>query len=572
MPGVEIITFGCRLNAFESEVMRRAAGDAGLGDAVIVNTCAVTAEAERQARQAIRRARREHPDGAHHRHRLRRDDRAGALRRDRRGRSRPRQRGEAAGRRAIGATAARRSGPRSPHCAEYGRPPRHLVDGFEGTAPRAFLQVQQGCDHRCTFCIIPYGRGPSRSVPIGAIVEQARRLVDGGCREIVLTGVDLTAYGADLPGRPSLGQMVRRLLAAVPELPRLRLSSLDPVEIDDDLWRLIGDEPRLMPHLHLSLQAGDDLILKRMKRRHSRAEAIAAAAARPRVAPGHRARRRPDRRLPDRERGDVPPQPRPRRGMRPRLPPRLSLQRRGRARRRRACRSSTRRWSRERAARLRAAGAGGARRRARSRGSAARPRCWSSARASAAPRATPRSTLPAPADRVDAADAVRRQQRRAASSECRSMRFWRRGVPDPTDPPRTPDRAETVRRSETRRERGAGPRRCDARAESDGAAGLARPAARRAVAQLGAAHRGHQHDLHAPPARRRGARRARRAADRQRHRGRRRRRGGRGAAPDPLQPGGHARGGPRGARRRGRSGWSSRSRSRCASTRRRSRS
>ena len=152
----------------------------------------------------------------------------------------------------------------------------HLVDGFEGRA-RAYLQVQQGCDHRCTFCIIPYARGPSRSVPIGAIAEQARGLVKAGYREIVLTGVDLTAYGADLPGRPSLGQMARRLLAAVPELSRLRLSSLDPVEIDDELWRLFGDDERLMPHLHLSLQAGDDLILKRMKRRHSRADAIAVA-------------------------------------------------------------------------------------------------------------------------------------------------------------------------------------------------------------------------------------------------------------------------------------------------------
>ncbi len=165
----------------------------------------------------------------------------------------------------------------------------HLVDGFEGRS-RAFLQVQQGCDHRCTFCIIPEARGPSRSVPMGLIADQARRLAAAGYREIVLTGVDLTAYGADLPGTPSLGQMARRLLAAVPELERLRLSSLDPVEIDADLWRLLAEEQRLMPHLHLSLQAGDDLILKRMKRRHSRAEAIAVArrarALRPEVALG----------------------------------------------------------------------------------------------------------------------------------------------------------------------------------------------------------------------------------------------------------------------------------------------
>ena len=149
-----------------------------------------------------------------------------------------------------------------------------LIDGFDGRT-RAFVQVQNGCDHRCTFCVIPYGRGPSRSVPIGEIVRQVRTLTEAGFREVVLTGVDITSYGTDLPGRPALGQMIRRLLAQVPNLPRLRLSSLDPVEIDADLWRLIGGEERLMPHLHLSLQAGDDLILKRMKRRHLRADAVA---------------------------------------------------------------------------------------------------------------------------------------------------------------------------------------------------------------------------------------------------------------------------------------------------------
>jgi threonylcarbamoyladenosine tRNA methylthiotransferase MtaB len=152
----------------------------------------------------------------------------------------------------------------------------HLVTEFAGRA-RAFVQVQQGCDHRCTFCVIPFGRGPSRSVPIGAIVEQLRALVAAGYREAVLTGVDVTSYGPDLPGSPTLGQMIRRVLALVPELPRLRLSSLDPVEVDEDLWRLIAEEPRLMPHLHLSLQHGSDLILKRMKRRHLRADAIALA-------------------------------------------------------------------------------------------------------------------------------------------------------------------------------------------------------------------------------------------------------------------------------------------------------
>ena len=176
-----------------------------------------------------------------------------------------------------------------PRRADLEETASQLVDGFEGKS-RAFLQVQQGCDHRCTFCIIPYARGPSRSVPMGLIADQARRLVAAGYREIVLTGVDLTAYGADLPGTPSLGQMVRRLLAAVPELERLRLSSLDPAEIDSELWRLLAEEKRLMPHLHFSLQAGDDLILKRMKRRHSRADAIAAArrarALRPEVALG----------------------------------------------------------------------------------------------------------------------------------------------------------------------------------------------------------------------------------------------------------------------------------------------
>jgi threonylcarbamoyladenosine tRNA methylthiotransferase MtaB len=151
----------------------------------------------------------------------------------------------------------------------------HLVDGFEGRA-RAFLQVQQGCDHRCTFCVIPLGRGNNRSVPIGDIVAQARHFIERGYREIVLTGVDISGFGADLPGKPRLGQLARRLLALVPDLQRLRLSSLDPDEIDDDLWRLVAEEPRLMPHLHLSLQAGDDLVLKRMKRRHSRGSGLAA--------------------------------------------------------------------------------------------------------------------------------------------------------------------------------------------------------------------------------------------------------------------------------------------------------
>jgi threonylcarbamoyladenosine tRNA methylthiotransferase MtaB len=263
----EVITFGCRLNAFESEVIRRAATAAGLTGAVIVNTCAVTAEAERQARQAIRRARRRHPGAkivvtgcaAH----LSPERYAKLPEVDR----------------VLDNQAKLLSQSYLPEEAALPDPIEtapHLVDGFEGKC-RAFLQVQQGCDHRCTFCIIPYARGANRSVPMGVIADQARRLVAADYREIVLTGVDLTAYGSDLPGRPSLGQMVRRLLAAVPELPRLRLSSLDPAEIDAELWRLLAEEERLMPHLHLSLQAGDDLVLKRMKRRHSRGEAIAVA-------------------------------------------------------------------------------------------------------------------------------------------------------------------------------------------------------------------------------------------------------------------------------------------------------
>ena len=280
MSETEIITFGCRLNAFESEVIRRAAEAARLSGAVIVNTCAVTAEAERQARQAIRRARRRHPEATiivtgcaaeiapEHYAALPEVDRV------------------------LGNQAKLQLQsylPEGVTPVDLAETACHLVDGFEGKS-RVFLQVQQGCDHRCTFCIIPYARGPSRSVPMGLVADQARRLVATGYREIVLTGVDLTAYGADLPGRPSLGQMIRRLFAAVPELERLRLSSLDPAEIDEDLWRLLAEEKRLMPHLHLSLQAGDDLILKRMKRRHSRAQAIDVArrarALRPEVALG----------------------------------------------------------------------------------------------------------------------------------------------------------------------------------------------------------------------------------------------------------------------------------------------
>ncbi|HLZ65277.1 MAG TPA: tRNA (N(6)-L-threonylcarbamoyladenosine(37)-C(2))-methylthiotransferase MtaB [Aliidongia sp.] len=281
MAGLELLTFGCRLNIYESEVMRRLAGEAGLADAIIVNSCAVTAEAERQTRQAIRRAHRRRPDApiivtgcAAQLH----PDRFAAMPEV----ARVLGNGEKLTAAAWGADAAPLLVGDVQALSETAG---HLIDGFDGHA-RAFLQVQQGCDHRCTFCIIPLARGPNRSVPIGEIVAQARRLVDAGYRELVLTGVDLTAYGGDLPGRPSLGQMVRRLLALVPDLPRLRLSSLDPVEIDDELWRLVAEEPRLMPHLHLSVQAGDDLVLKRMKRRHGRADVLAVAARAKELRPG----------------------------------------------------------------------------------------------------------------------------------------------------------------------------------------------------------------------------------------------------------------------------------------------
>jgi threonylcarbamoyladenosine tRNA methylthiotransferase MtaB len=278
MSAVDIVTFGCRLNAFESEVIRGAAERAGLEGAVIVNTCAVTAEAERQARQAIRRARREHPG-----HRIIVTGCSATLS--------PQAYAAMPEVDLVLDNAAKLQpasyeAPTRPSLRVGLHPPlaREGREGGLARAPnagegqiktRGYLQVQQGCDHRCTFCIIPYARGPSRSLPLNDIVDQARALVAAGVREVVLTGVDLTAYGADLPDRPSLGRIARELLAAVPELPRLRLSSLDPSEIDADLGDLIGSEPRLMPHLHLSLQAGDDLILKRMKRRHSRADAIA---------------------------------------------------------------------------------------------------------------------------------------------------------------------------------------------------------------------------------------------------------------------------------------------------------
>lgn len=264
----QIVTFGCRLNAYESEVIRSALLDTPTEDMVVINTCSVTHEAERQARQAIRRARRDNPSAE-----------------------------------IIVTGCAAQVDPTSfakmpevdrvlgnieklyPASYTSAEPilvnnimsvretAGHLLQGFKDRA-RAFVQVQQGCNHRCTFCIIPFGRGNSRSVPIGQVVTQVRQLVENGYMEIVLSGVDISSYGDDLPGNPSLGQMIRRLLAQLPELKRLRISSIDCIEIDDDLKRILAEEERLMPHLHLSLQAGDNMILKRMKRRHSRQDAV----------------------------------------------------------------------------------------------------------------------------------------------------------------------------------------------------------------------------------------------------------------------------------------------------------
>jgi len=286
---IDVVTFGCRLNAYESEVIRRNAAAAGLGardvgDVVIVNTCAVTAEAERQARQAIRRLKRERPQA--------RIVVTGCAAQTSPDQFAAMQEVD----RVVGNDAKMRLDAWTEAAAifagisDFAIAPQekiavndimsvretaaHLIEGIDGRA-RAYVQVQNGCDHRCTFCIIPFGRGSSRSVPMGDVVEEVRRLVDNGYREVVLTGVDLTSYGADLPGTPKLGTLVRQVLKHVGDLERLRLSSLDCIEIDTGLMDAFAEEQRLMPHLHLSLQAGDDLVLKRMKRRHSRQDAIA---------------------------------------------------------------------------------------------------------------------------------------------------------------------------------------------------------------------------------------------------------------------------------------------------------
>ncbi len=269
-------TLGCRLNAYETEAMKELSQQAGLTDAVIVNTCAVTAEAVRKARQEIRKLRRENPN-------------ARLIVTGCAAQTEPQTFAAMAEVDAvIGNTEKMRPETWKGMAADFigeteavqvddimsvTETAGHLIDGF-GTRSRAYVQVQNGCDHRCTFCIIPYGRGNSRSVPAGVVVDQVKRLVDRGYNEVVLTGVDLTSWGADLPASPKLGDLVMRILKLVPDLPRLRISSIDSIEVDENLMQAIATEPRLMPHLHLSLQHGDDLILKRMKRRHLRDDAI----------------------------------------------------------------------------------------------------------------------------------------------------------------------------------------------------------------------------------------------------------------------------------------------------------
>ena len=275
---VEVITFGCRLNAFESEVIAREAERAGLEETIVINSCAVTNEAMAQARQQVRRLKRERPDArivvTGCAAQTQASMFAGMAEVDRVIGNDDKMRSEAwrATRTAFDLNGSEKVAVSDIMAAKAMAP--HLIDGFQRGLPRAFVQVQNGCDHRCTFCIIPYGRGNSRSVPIGAVVEQVRAVVERGHAEIVLTGVDLTSYGADLPGAPKLGLLVKQILRHVPELNRLRISSIDSIEADRDLLDAIADDARLMPHLHLSLQSGDDLILKRMKRRHLRKDAI----------------------------------------------------------------------------------------------------------------------------------------------------------------------------------------------------------------------------------------------------------------------------------------------------------
>jgi threonylcarbamoyladenosine tRNA methylthiotransferase MtaB len=282
---VEVVTFGCRLNAFESEVIAREADHAGLTDTIVINSCAVTNEAVAQARQSIRRLKRERPQArivvtgcaAQTQAQMFADmtevDRV--VGNDDKMRSEAWRKARAVfdAAPAFGIGSEEKIAVADIMAVKEMAP--HLLEGFQRGLPRVFVQVQNGCDHRCTFCIIPYGRGNSRSVPMGAVVDQVRALVARGHAEIVLTGVDLTSYGADLPGAPKLGLLTKQILRHVPELRRLRISSIDQIEVDRDLLDVIADDERLMPHLHLSLQSGDDMILKRMKRRHSRSDAIA---------------------------------------------------------------------------------------------------------------------------------------------------------------------------------------------------------------------------------------------------------------------------------------------------------
>ncbi|MDD1523633.1 MULTISPECIES: tRNA (N(6)-L-threonylcarbamoyladenosine(37)-C(2))-methylthiotransferase MtaB [Bradyrhizobium] len=276
---VDIVTFGCRLNAFEAEVIRSKAEAAGLSDTVVINSCAVTNEAVAQARQSIRKLKRERPEArivvtgcAAQTQAAMFADMAEV---DRVVGNDDKMRGEAwrKTRDAFDLGANEKIAVSDIMAVKEMAP--HLADGYASGLPRVFVQVQNGCDHRCTFCIIPFGRGNSRSVPMGAVVDQVRTLAERGHAEIVLTGVDLTSYGTDLPGAPKLGMLTKQILRHVPELKRLRVSSIDSIEADDDLLDAIAEDARLMPHLHLSLQSGDDMILKRMKRRHSRQDAIA---------------------------------------------------------------------------------------------------------------------------------------------------------------------------------------------------------------------------------------------------------------------------------------------------------
>jgi len=275
--GVRVLTLGCRLNTYESETMRKAAEAAGLNNAILVNTCAVTADAVRQARQTIRRARRDNPHArivvsgcaaqTEPETFAAMDEVDAVVGND--------AKGEAATYRRLpdfGVSESEKIRVNDIMSVRETAP--QMIEAVEGHA-RAFVQVQNGCDHRCTFCIIPFGRGNSRSVPMGAVVDQIEKLVGNGYDEVVITGVDATSYGADLPGSPTLGRLASTILRQVPDLRRLRLSSIDSIEVDDALMDLIANEPRFMPHLHLSLQHGDDLILKRMKRRHGRDDAIA---------------------------------------------------------------------------------------------------------------------------------------------------------------------------------------------------------------------------------------------------------------------------------------------------------